>query len=68
VNLHIHTRVAADCIVAPVVNAHYSQSEVLHLVLEAEDIRVILDKVHDLFVSRLVRGLGVNVATQAPGL
>jgi hypothetical protein len=67
VNLHIHARIATNCVVAPVVDAHCPQSEVLHLVLEAEDTRIVLDEVDDLFISRLVRRLGINVANSDTG-
>lgn len=48
-----------------IVNAHYPKSEVLHLVLEAENIRIVLDKIYNHFISSLVGSLGIDIATQA---
>jgi hypothetical protein len=62
---HVHARIATDGIVATIVNAHYTQREVPHLVLEAENIRVVRDQIHDFVVCGLVRGLRVDVAAQA---
>jgi hypothetical protein len=59
---HVHARIVADGVVSAVMNAHYPQREVLHLVLEAESIRVVGDQIYDFVVCRLVRGLRVDVA------
>jgi hypothetical protein len=50
--------------VASVVNAHDPQSEVLHLVLEAENIGVVLDEVYDQLIPSLVGSLCIHVATE----
>jgi hypothetical protein len=65
---HVHARIAANGVVAAVMNAHYPQREVLHLVLEAENIRVVGDQIYDFVVCRLIRALCVDVAAKTAGV
>ena len=64
-DVHIHSRVAADCVMPSIVNAHDPKGEVLHFVLEAKDIGIVFDEIYNHFVPGLVGSLGVDVATQA---
>ena len=64
-SVHIHSRVTSDRVMSSIVDAHNPLSEVLHLVLEAEYIRVVLDQVYDHLISCLVRRLCADIATQA---